>query len=111
MLEQEAYISNGGVTEETVAKWKKEHGRVWELDVPVRDKVHRGYLRKMKRHEFSRASTFISRDEPYKLGEYALENCWLGGDEEILNDEDLFIGAAFQAGQIFDFPKGTIQEV
>lgn len=79
----------GEVSKEQIADWKKKHGKVWAIIVDG----HICYLKKPDRNALSYAST-IGMKDPIKFNEIMLNNCWLGGSEEIKTDDDLFLAAA-----------------
>lgn len=51
-----------------------------------------GILRKPTRLDMKPIMNKLSND-PLGAMEVLLQNCWLGGDTEILSDDDLFLGA------------------
>lgn len=77
----------GKVSQEQIDKWKKEVGHVWE--VTVGDSVC--YLKKASRATLRAALTFVEKDK-IKYMEIIVENCWLGGDENIKKEDDSFYG-------------------
>jgi hypothetical protein len=90
----------------TVEELKKKHGTVYEIKVD--DKI--GYLRKPDRNTlrlaFSKATT-----DPLGMTEVILENCWLQGDEEILNDDSYFLGAVGQIDKIMEARNGELKKL
>ena len=80
--------------------WKKDHPRgVWELKVfkdededdSEEQEFKIGYVRKPLRTELSAAMTL--KNDPLGQAESIFRDCWLGGDQELLDDEDYFQGA------------------
>ena len=45
-----------------------------------------------------------------RAGEIVLLNCWVGGDDEIKNDESLLVPAAMQAFQIIKSKTATLKK-
>lgn len=78
----------GEVNQEQIDAWKKQHGEVKALIIDG----HIGYLKKPDRKEIGYASTVGSKD-PIKFNEIILNNCWLGGSEDIKTDDSLFLSA------------------
>lgn len=78
---------NGQATEEQISKWKKEFGNVWE--VVIGESVC--YLKKASRLTLRAALTFLDKDR-IKYMEIIVDNCWLGGDENIKKEDDSFYG-------------------
>lgn len=46
-----------------------------------------------------------------KAGELILNSCWISGDEEIKNDEELLIAASMQAYKLFELKKTTLSKL
>jgi hypothetical protein len=78
----------GEVNQEQIDAWKKQHGEVKALIIDG----HIGYLKKPDRKTLGYASTVGSKD-PIKFNEIILNNCWLGGSEDIKTDDSLFLSA------------------
>ena len=77
----------GQVSQDQLDKWKKEVGHVWE--VTIEESVC--YLKKASRATLRAALTFLEKDK-IKYMEIIVENCWLGGDENIKKEDDYFYG-------------------
>ena len=111
-----------------IEAWKKIYGEVYELT--VRDK--KCYLRKFDRATMSYALSLLTSDvdvnlenksnpkvgkiqinpeKILKVGEIALQNCWLGGDEEIKTDDSLFVSAAMEAGTLFEMEESSLKKL
>lgn len=45
-----------------------------------------------------------------RAGEWILRNCWISGDQEILEDEDLLLGASMTAMEMTKIKAGTIKK-
>jgi hypothetical protein len=93
-------------SKEQIQEWKKKHGEVFE--VVVGDKVC--YLHKPTRKILSFAFTKAQND-PLATAEVILENCWLGGDEEIKTDDDYFLGANSQIDKIIEVKEAEIKKL
>jgi hypothetical protein len=82
------------VTKEMIAKWKKEHGNENIRKISLKDnnrKVsHVCYFKKPSRNVVGLAINFSQSNNSQKFIETLLENCWLGGDEEVKTNDDLF---------------------
>lgn len=92
------------VTKAQIEEWKQAHGSIYELEANgktayVKDPT--SDLRVMK--------SFVSarEDDPIKGVDVILNNCWLGGDEEI-KSEDHKMGLLDQLGQLIDIPDFDI---
>lgn len=84
----------GKATAEKIAEWKKQYGEVYAVSVD--ESVC--YLHKPNRNILSAVSTLAN--DPIRSAEFLLNNCWLGGDEDIKTNDDLFLGVASQLGEI-----------
>ncbi len=109
-------------TPEEIQKWKDLYGKVHTLEVPekfitadgeefddedqakehaselvegkrgIEEVTVKCYLRTPTRKVISSATVIAGKD-PMKFGELILQNCWLGGDERIKNEDELFFAA------------------
>lgn len=78
-----------GITDEQIAKWKREHG---ELSlIVVGDEI--GVVRKVNRRDLKESLPLIQSDGELGMLEQMLENVFLGGSDLILKDDDYFISA------------------
>jgi hypothetical protein len=73
-------------TKEQLAEWKAKHGDVFCIKVD--EKVC--YLKKPGRKALGYA-TVAGKENPMKFNETLLNECWLGGDEDIKTNDDLFL--------------------
>ncbi len=125
-------------TPEDIAKWKELYGKVHVLEVPekfitqddeefseeeeARDHAQelvegkRGvetvsvkcYLKSPSRKVLSSATVIAGKD-PIKFGELILKNCWLGGDERIKTDDDLFFAANGILGELIKVKTASLK--
>lgn len=103
----------GGVTELQLNKWKSQYGEVKLISVPLDDegKNHaHGYFRKPDLDIIAAASKF-AQDEPFKSGNVLFENCFLGGDPEIKNDDECKMSAIVAMKGIFKVRVAVIKNV
>lgn len=94
------------VTKEQIESWKKKHGDVFEVNVDGRT----AYLKRPDRKVLGAASV-LGKDDPMKYNETLLENCWLGGDEEIKTDDSLFLGVSSVLAEIIEIKKAEIKKI
>ena len=87
MKEKEKLI--GEATPEQIEGWKKKYGKVFGVKVGG----HICYLKKPDRKVLGFASV-AGKVDPLKFNEAILNNCFIGGSEEIKKDDDLFLGAS-----------------
>jgi len=74
------------MSKEQIEALKAKHGEIFEAT--VEDK--KCWLKKPDRKTLAYASTF-AKTNPLKFNEVILENCWLGGDEEIKTQDEYFL--------------------
>ena len=110
----------GQATPDQVAALKKLHGDVWEITVDG----HAGYVRDFDRATMKFAlsqlkikidpdssGAEVSVEKMIELGEIGLKNCWVGGSDEILSNDRLFMAAALQVGELFDIAETTLKKL
>ena len=94
------------VTKAQIEIWKKKHGEIYELI--VEDK--KAYLCKPDRNTlrlaFSKAAT-----DPLGMAEVILTNCWLGGDDEIKDDNSYLVGAMSQVQEIIEMKEASLKKL
>jgi len=70
--------------------------------------IVRAYLKKPSRKVISMA-TAVGGKDPIRFGELILENCWLGGDEHIKTNDDLFLAANAILGNLIKIKTATLK--
>lgn len=93
-------------TAEQIAEWKEKYRDIYEITVDGRV----CYLRKPNRRELSYAS-MAGKSDPMKFNEVILAQCWLGGDEEIKTEDDLFLGVSAQVAQIVEVKEAELKKL
>jgi hypothetical protein len=68
----------------------------------------KAYLKKPSRKVISMA-TAVGGKDPIRFGELILENCWLGGDEHIKTNDDLFLAANAILGNLIKIKTATLK--
>lgn len=96
----------GKVTKEQIEVWKKDHDAVFKIEVDGKE----AYLRSPDRKTLSFASSIGAKD-PMKFNEILLNNCWLGGDEEIKTNDSLFISASSKLAEIIEIKEATLEKL
>ena len=95
----------GKATAEQIADWKKKHGDVFKAQVD--DSVC--YLKKPDRKTMSYVATL--GNNPVRANEALLENCWLGGDEDIKTNDEKFFGVSAQLAEIVQVKEAEITKL
>lgn len=94
------------ITPQQVEEWKKQHGDIFQLDVDG----HTCYLKKPSRKVISMATT-IGQNDPVKFSELMMNNCWLGGDEIIRTDDELFLSAAGKLAELIQLKEAELKKL
>ncbi|MBO7441251.1 MAG: hypothetical protein J6U21_16385 [Bacteroidales bacterium] len=89
-------------TEKQIADWKKKHGEVYKVTVDGKS----CYLHKPDRKTLAYVST--AKDNPIRMSELMLNNCWIDGDEEIKTDDALFLGVVQQMGTLISIKQAEL---
>lgn len=92
--------------QQQIEDWKKQYGGVYEL--PSDDKV--AYLREPKMLDFKRAFTAMQSDGDLAFGETLLEALFIGGDREMLSNDDYFLPARKKLVNFFVFEDAEITQ-
>lgn len=96
----------GQVSQEQIDAWKAEYKTVWALKVDGRV----AYIKKPDRKTLGYASTAGAKD-PMKFNEILMKECFIGGDEEIKTDDDLFLAASSQLAQIIEVKEAELEKL
>lgn len=86
------------VTDQNIIDWKKKHGTIFMLESED-GKV--AYVRKPTRKELSYAMTKV-QSNPLGFAEVIMQNCWLGGDEEMRTSDEHFLGVSSQLDALME---------
>ncbi len=108
--EPENKICNGGVTEEKIAQWKKQHRKVYAVEVPDPDtgETFVGYFR---HPDMETMSNKIAKADEVKSTVVMFDRSWLGGDETMKDDALVRIAATAQVDKIFKRYAGTLKNL
>jgi hypothetical protein len=93
-------------TKEQISEWKAKHGKVFRIK--VEDKAC--YMKRPSRKALGYAMV-AGKNNPLKFNEELLKDCWLGGDEEIKTDDELFFAASAQFGEIVNSKEAELEEL
>jgi len=91
-----------------IEAWKNQNPKgVHEISVD--DK--KGYVRSPNRNDLKYAMTRLKGGGELDMVEALLEEMWLGGDQELLEDDDYFLGAAMQLQELIKFKDGSLKKL
>lgn len=91
------------VNQEQIDAWKLQHGDIFAIKVDGKT----AYLKKPDRRTLSFASVAGQKD-PMKFNEIILENCFIGGDEEIKKDDSLFLAASSKIVELIEVKEAEL---
>jgi hypothetical protein len=108
---QIAEVKNiGGVTPAQINAWKAKHKEVYAIAVDDEGKELVGIFKKPDMATISAASRFASSD-PVKSGEILFESCWLGGDIELKELDELKVSCFGKLAELFKVKEATIKKL
>ena len=94
------------ITKEQIQEWKNQYKDIFVIS--VEDK--KVYLRTPDRKTLSYASTLATKD-PLKFNEVILNNCWLGGDEEIKTNDELLLAVSSKLPDLIQIKEATLEKL
>ena len=94
------------ITKEQIQEWKNQYKDIFVIS--VEDK--KVYLRTPDRKTLSYASSLATKD-PLKFNEVILNNCWLGGDEEIKTNDELFLAVSSKLPDLIQIKEATLEKL
>jgi hypothetical protein len=97
--------------EEQVVKWSNQNKGLWYL--PVMDESGDNIeaialMKPINRHILSYASTKISDEGLYAFLEQCMRECFIAGDDFIIDDDEYFIPAAMKFNAILEGKKAAL---
>lgn len=98
-------------TENKMKQWSNENKGLWFLPCldEAGEKIEKlAIMRPITRSILSYASTKIQDEGLYEFLEAAMEQCFVAGDREIMDDDNYFIPAANQFNKILEGKKAAL---
>jgi hypothetical protein len=93
----------GQATADQIAAWKKEHKEIFSITV----ENHVGYFKKPNRTIIALASTKV-KENPIGYVETILENTFIGGSREIVENDDFFLAAMTTAEKLVEIKTAEL---
>jgi len=53
----------------------------------------------------------LATKDPLRFNEVILENCWLGGDEEIKTNDELFLAVSSKLPDLIQIKEATLEKL
>lgn len=91
-------------TKEQIKEWKAKHGELFEITVEDKSCI----LHRPTRKDLSYASAV---KDPIKMSEVMLNTLWVAGDEEIKEDDSLFLAAIQKMQEILEVKEAEIKKL
>lgn len=100
------------LTAAEIEQAKQKYGKVYVIRVKddIGEEEAKCYLRKPTRQILDLAMASSTKKNSM-FNEVILRNCWLAGDRNILEDDDLFMGAAAKLSGIINFKEAELEEL
>ncbi|MCQ2313271.1 MAG: hypothetical protein MJZ84_07495 [Paludibacteraceae bacterium] len=98
-------------TKEQISKWKAEYGQLYKITVKDDANGNKSCVLKQPSRQILGAASQAGKDNPIKFNEVILNNCWLGGDEEIKTNDMLFISASQKIGDIIEIKEAELEKL
>lgn len=111
----------GGITQDQLDAWKKKYNQkgkdsVFCIQVPVDDKLNEdgspanvasGWFRRPDMDVMQKAN--LHAGDPVTMGLVILNNCWLGGDPEIREDDEVQMSTITSLVSVFKIRQAVIK--
>ena len=94
------------IDQNQINEWKAKHGEVFLITVEDKE----AYLRKPDRTVLAYAMQ-QGQKSPLKMSEVLMNQCWLGGDEEMKTDDDLFIAASTKLDALVQIKDASLKKL
>lgn len=101
-----AFVNSAEITEKTIGDWKKKHGDLFEIKVGEKKLI----LKRPDRKVLGLASSEGAAD-PFKFNELIMENCALGGDREMIDNDNYFLAACKHLDKVIEFEEAEIKKL
>lgn len=86
--------------------WKAKYGEVFRIKIADKE----CYLKKPSRKALGYASV-AGKDNPLKFNEVILNDCWLGGDDEIKTDDTLFLSISSKIAELIEVKEAELEKL
>jgi hypothetical protein len=110
----------GQADEMQIAAWKKMWGDVYEIQVGDHVCYVKGFDRTTMKYALSQLKMKVNTEtkevqmdmeKMLEVGEIGLQNCWIGGSEEIKTNDRLWVAAAMQVGELFELAETKLKKL
>lgn len=110
----------GKATDLQVEAWKKMFGDVYEIQVADHFCYVKAFDRTTMKYALSQLKMKVNTEtkevqmdmeKMLEIGEIGLQNCWIGGSEEIKTKDRLWVAAAMQVGELFELAETKLKKL
>jgi len=102
---------NRPITEAQIAAWKKQYNDdIHEISVEKDGTKYKCVVRRPNLIDLQAAEEF-AKDDTIKQNLFVFKQCYLGGDTQFLNDDELRLAAAIETAIKFRFLKATSKKL
>lgn len=101
----------GEVTQAQIKRWKAKYGDIFAISVKISNKEKATCYLKKPDLNIITASAKFAKTDPIKGGTVVLENCWLGGDKIIKQDDEAKLGVIKKLGELFKVKEAEVKKL
>lgn len=98
------------VSEAQINQWKIRWKEIYQIEIPTEEQLYVDYVRKPDLDVLSAASRF-SETDPIKAGNIMFENCFLGGDEAIKENDELKLSVIQAISKLVKIREAQIKKL
>ncbi len=98
------------VTKEQIERWKAQYGKVFRYTAKEGDKTYECYFKPIT-PEVLDAYEKMSKKSKLQGDNVVIESCWLGGDEEVKERNELSLGLRDWLGLLLVKVEGEMSEL
>nr|DAS34773.1 MAG TPA: hypothetical protein [Bacteriophage sp.] len=91
-------------TKEDIKAWKAKHGELFEISIEGKSCI----LHRPTRKDLSFASVV---KDPIKMSEAMLNTLWIAGDEEIKENDSLFLAVIQKMQEVLEIKEAEIKKL
>ena len=102
--------TKGQLTESELSRLKKQYGRVYEIAVEDEGEQYAAYFRRPDMATLS-AMTKMAKTDEIQASKVLMENCFVGGADEVKTDTALFVAAIGQLSKVVGSARATLKNV
>lgn len=99
------------IDNEQIERWKREHGTVFRYTATREGSEPKvGYFKKISPQTMDAYESLLKRSK-LMADDVIIENCWLGGDEEVVKNDDYRMGLRDWLGLLLVKVEGEMLEL